>query len=39
MDEAAFEALWHAHYADILAFSLRRLGDRQEAGTRPPTRF
>ena len=31
MDEAAFEALWHAHYADILAFSLRRLGDRQEA--------
>jgi RNA polymerase sigma factor (sigma-70 family) len=31
MDEAAFEALWHAHYADILAFCLRRLGDRQEA--------
>lgn len=31
MDEARFEALWHAHYADILAFSLRRLGDRQEA--------
>ncbi len=31
MDEEAFEALWHAHYADILAFCLRRLGDRQEA--------
>ncbi len=30
MDEEAFEALWHAHYADILAFCLRRLGDRQE---------
>jgi RNA polymerase sigma factor (sigma-70 family) len=31
MDEEAFEALWHAHYADILAFCLRRLGNRQEA--------
>lgn len=31
MDDEAFEALWHAHYADILAFCLRRLGDRQEA--------
>ena len=31
MDEDAFEALWHAHYADILAFCLRRLGNRQEA--------
>jgi RNA polymerase sigma factor (sigma-70 family) len=31
MDEEAFEALWHAHFADILAFCLRRLGDRQEA--------
>jgi RNA polymerase sigma factor (sigma-70 family) len=31
MDETAFEALWNSHYADILAFCLRRLGDRQEA--------
>jgi RNA polymerase sigma-70 factor (ECF subfamily) len=31
MDEEAFEALWHAHYADILAFCLRRLGDGHEA--------
>jgi RNA polymerase sigma factor (sigma-70 family) len=31
MDEEAFEALWRAHYANILAFCLRRLGDRQEA--------
>jgi len=31
MDREAFEALWHAHYGDILAFCLRRLGDRQEA--------
>jgi RNA polymerase sigma factor (sigma-70 family) len=31
MDEEAFEALWNAHYGDILAFCLRRLGDRQEA--------
>ena len=31
MDEEAFEALWRAHHADILAFCLRRLGDRQEA--------
>ena len=31
MDRETFEALWHAHYADILAFCLRRLGDRQEA--------
>ena len=31
MDEDAFEGLWRAHYADILAFCLRRLGDRQEA--------
>jgi RNA polymerase sigma factor (sigma-70 family) len=31
MDEEAFEEIWNAHYADILAFCLRRLGDRQEA--------
>jgi RNA polymerase sigma factor (sigma-70 family) len=31
MDEDAFEALWNAYYADLLAFCLRRLGDRQEA--------
>jgi hypothetical protein len=31
MDEEGFEALWHTHYADILAFCLRRLGYRQEA--------
>lgn len=31
MDEEAFEALWHAHYADILAFCGRRLGDGQAA--------
>jgi RNA polymerase sigma factor (sigma-70 family) len=31
MDEDAFEGIWNAHYADILAFCLRRLGDRQEA--------
>ncbi|HEY7453682.1 MAG TPA: sigma-70 family RNA polymerase sigma factor [Thermoleophilaceae bacterium] len=31
MDRDSFEALWHAHYGDILAFCLRRLGDRQEA--------
>jgi RNA polymerase sigma factor (sigma-70 family) len=31
MDEDSFEALWDAHYADILAFCVRRLGDRQEA--------
>ena len=31
MDEEAFEGIWNAHYADILAFCLRRLGDRQEA--------
>jgi len=31
MDRDTFEALWRAHYADILAFCLRRLGDRQEA--------
>ena len=31
MDEEAFEEIWNAYYADILAFCLRRLGDRQEA--------
>jgi RNA polymerase sigma-70 factor (ECF subfamily) len=31
MDEDSFRAVWHAHYADILAFCMRRLGDRQEA--------
>jgi RNA polymerase sigma factor (sigma-70 family) len=31
MDESSFEALWNTHYADVLAFCLRRLGDRQEA--------
>jgi RNA polymerase sigma-70 factor, ECF subfamily len=31
MDEEAFEEIWNAHYADILAFCLRRFGDRQEA--------
>jgi RNA polymerase sigma factor (sigma-70 family) len=31
MDEEAFEGLWNAHYGDILAFCLRRLGNRQEA--------
>ncbi|MEA2365488.1 MAG: hypothetical protein QOI32_1000, partial [Thermoleophilaceae bacterium] len=31
MDREAFEALWHSHYADILAFCMRRLGDGQEA--------
>ena len=31
MDAEAFRALWNAHYADVLAFCLRRLGDRQEA--------
>lgn len=27
-----FEALWHAHYADVLAFTLRRIGDEATAG-------
>jgi RNA polymerase sigma-70 factor (ECF subfamily) len=27
-----FEALWEAHYADVFAFALRRLGDRDAAG-------
>jgi RNA polymerase sigma-70 factor, ECF subfamily len=31
MDEDSFRALWETHYADILAFCLRRLGDRHEA--------
>jgi RNA polymerase sigma factor (sigma-70 family) len=31
MDEEAFEALWTAQYADIVAFCLRRLGNKQEA--------
>ena len=31
MDESSFEALWADHYPDVLAFCLRRLGDRQEA--------
>ena len=29
---ARFEALWRAHYADVFAFALRRLGDEAAAG-------
>ena len=35
MDEEAFEALWNAHYADILAFCLRRLGNRHSTFVAP----
>ena len=31
MDEDSFRALWDAQYADVLAFCLRRLGNRHEA--------
>jgi RNA polymerase sigma factor (sigma-70 family) len=30
MDEDAFEALWESHYAEVLAFCIRRLGNRQD---------
>ena len=29
---ARFEALWHAHYTDVFAFALRRLGNEAAAG-------